>query len=42
MFEVAVRFVGAGFVAAEIEFLDVGVLAQRLGPAFEHDTAVPP
>src|SRR5438477_12106041 len=37
---VAVGFAGAGLVEAEIEFLDVRVLAQLLGRALEHDAAV--
>src|SRR5689334_11331371 len=38
--DVAVGFAGSDLVEAEIEFLDVGVLAQILGRAFEDDAAI--
>src|SRR6266581_2212964 len=40
MLGVAVGFAGAGIVEPEIEFLDVGILPQAFGRAFEHDAAV--
>src|SRR5882762_1557804 len=40
MFRVAVGFAGAGLVEPEIEFLDVGILSQAFGRAFEYDAAV--
>src|SRR4029077_17754494 len=40
MLGVAIGFAGAGLVEPEIEFLDVGILPQAVGRAFEHDAAV--
>src|SRR6185503_458431 len=36
---VAVGFAAADVVQAEVELLDVGILRERLGAAFEHDAA---
>ena len=40
-FDVSVGlFVGADFVETEVGLSDIGILAQRFGPAFQHDAAV--
>src|SRR5712691_10199423 len=40
MLGLTIGFAGAGLVEPEIEFLDVGILPQAFGRAFEHDAAV--
>src|SRR5437588_13075623 len=40
VFDVAVGFASADLVEPEIELLDVGILAQGVGRAFEHDASV--